>query len=73
MSLHGRHECLSGLGQLDQMHPARHVPVGDTCRSELLRGAQCRDARRYEGPELSDVTAKAPREFLHVAEALRQR
>ncbi len=73
MSLYGRNECLSGLGQLDQMNPARHVPVGDACRSELLRAAQCCGSRRHDGPELSDVTAKAPCKFFHVADALRQR
>lgn len=70
--LYGRDECLSGLGQLDQMHPARHVTVGHACRSELLRAAQRRGSRWYDEPELADVTAQAPREFLHVAGALRQ-
>lgn len=73
MSLYGRNECLSGLGQLGQMNPARHVPVGDACRSELLRAAQCCGSRLHDGPELSDVTAKAPCKFFHVADALRQR
>lgn len=73
MSLHGRDKRLGSLGQLDQMHPAGHVAVGDARRSELLRAAQRGRSRRYHEPKLADVTAQAPREFLHVVGALRQR
>lgn len=73
VSLHDRDECLCGLGQADQMHPAGHVTVRDALRSDLLRRAQRGRSRRYEEPKLADVTAKALGEFLHVAGALRQR
>lgn len=73
VSLRGRDESLSGLRQLHQMHPPGQVPVGNAHRSELLRTVQHRISRRYDSPELADVTAKTQHEFLHIADALRQR
>lgn len=73
MSFHGRDKRLGDLGQLHQMHPAGRVADRDARRSELLRTVQRRRSRRYDGPELADVTAKTLREFLHITDALRQR
>lgn len=73
MNLHGRDKILRGLGQLDQMHPAGHVAVGDTRRGEVLRAAQRGRPWRYHDPKFVDVTTKAPCEVLHVIGDLRQR
>lgn len=65
-----RDELLRRFGELDQVHPAGHVALGDAVRAEPLRAQQDGGARRGSCSQLGNVTAQTANEVLHISSAL---
>lgn len=65
-------QFLGGLGEPDQVHPARHIAQGDALGAKLPRTQQGGNTRGGRCAQLGNVAAQEANEILHVGSALRQ-
>lgn len=61
-----------GLGESDQVHPARHVALGDGLGAKLLRAQQRWDPLEGVCAQLGNVAAQKAYEVFHIGRALGQ-